>query len=134
MRCEHCGGELVEVDNPMRREFRHRRGVVCSGMPRPPAVVHAPGSTAETGSTGVPEPEDSAQASEEWQVRITAPDGTGVVIPADSLTTVHATAAQWRASVADSEVPYLVEAERREVGAWEIAPPLPVPSTEEETR
>ena len=64
MRCEHCGGELVEVDNPMRREFRHRRGVVCSGMPRPPAVVHAPGSTAETSSTGVSEPEDSAQASE----------------------------------------------------------------------
>lgn len=41
MRCEHCGSELVEVDNPMRREFRHRRGVVCpgpaSGMPRPTA-------------------------------------------------------------------------------------------------
>jgi len=31
MRCEYCGSDLVEVDNPMRREFRHRRGVVCTG-------------------------------------------------------------------------------------------------------
>lgn len=30
MRCDLCGGELVEVDNPMRREFRHRRGAECS--------------------------------------------------------------------------------------------------------
>jgi len=35
MRCEHCGSDLVEVDNPMRREFRHRRGVVCTGPPSP---------------------------------------------------------------------------------------------------
>lgn len=24
--CEACGKELVEVDNPIRREIRHRRG------------------------------------------------------------------------------------------------------------
>lgn len=29
--CPHCGSELVEVDNPMRREFRHRRGMECTG-------------------------------------------------------------------------------------------------------
>jgi hypothetical protein len=27
--CDICGGELVEVDNPMRLELRHRRGVQC---------------------------------------------------------------------------------------------------------
>lgn len=26
MTCKHCGQVLVEVDNPMRREVRHRRG------------------------------------------------------------------------------------------------------------
>lgn len=26
MLCRSCGQELVEVDNPMRREVRHRRG------------------------------------------------------------------------------------------------------------
>lgn len=26
MRCSSCGKELVEVDNPLRREVRHRRG------------------------------------------------------------------------------------------------------------
>lgn len=26
MKCESCGQDLVEVDNPMRREVRHRRG------------------------------------------------------------------------------------------------------------
>lgn len=29
MHCPRCGQELVEVDNPFRREVRHRRGVVC---------------------------------------------------------------------------------------------------------
>lgn len=24
--CPDCGGELVDVDNPLRREVRHRRG------------------------------------------------------------------------------------------------------------
>lgn len=35
MRCWWCAGELVEVDNPMRREVRHRRGeeVLCPGPP-----------------------------------------------------------------------------------------------------
>lgn len=27
--CPDCGGELVEVDNPLRREVRHKRGVIC---------------------------------------------------------------------------------------------------------
>lgn len=31
MTCTRCGGELVEVDNPLRREVRHLRGVVCAG-------------------------------------------------------------------------------------------------------
>lgn len=72
MRCEHCGGELVEVDNPMRREVRHRRGVVCSGgrpapeMPHPPATTDAPEVSTAGGSTGVPEPENPAQASAPW--------------------------------------------------------------------
>lgn len=30
--CPDCGGELVEVDNPMRREVRHRRGVTCTPL------------------------------------------------------------------------------------------------------
>lgn len=31
--CPDCGQELVEVDNPLRREFRHRRGeeALCEG-------------------------------------------------------------------------------------------------------
>ena len=27
--CRRCGGDIVEVDNPLRREFRHRRGQEC---------------------------------------------------------------------------------------------------------
>jgi len=30
MRCSRCGADLVEVDNPFRKEFRHRRGVECA--------------------------------------------------------------------------------------------------------
>lgn len=35
LRCPYCGRELVEVDNPFRREVRHRRGeeVLCPGPP-----------------------------------------------------------------------------------------------------
>lgn len=29
--CTRCGSRLVEVDNPMRREVRHPRGVDCPG-------------------------------------------------------------------------------------------------------
>lgn len=36
----------------------------ASGMPRPPAEAAAPGSTADSGSTGVPGAHDSAQESE----------------------------------------------------------------------
>ena len=34
-RCQWCGRALVEVDNPMRRELRHRRGeeAQCPGPP-----------------------------------------------------------------------------------------------------
>lgn len=32
MICDDCGNELVEVDNPMRREVRHKRGVVCTPL------------------------------------------------------------------------------------------------------
>lgn len=90
----------------------------ASGMPRPPAEVHGDGSGADIGSTGVPGPEKSAQASEEWQVRITAADGTGFTIPADA-ESAHRTADQWRASLASADVEFLVEAEQRFVGAWE---------------
>ena len=32
--CPFCGSpDVVEVDNPMRREVRHRRGVACPGYP-----------------------------------------------------------------------------------------------------
>ena len=31
--CPYCNSRLVEVDNPMRREIRHPRGIVCSGPP-----------------------------------------------------------------------------------------------------
>ena len=36
MDCPWCGKELVEVDNPMRREIRHRRGeeAQCPGPPK----------------------------------------------------------------------------------------------------
>lgn len=30
MTCPKCGQELVEVDNPWRREVRHKRGSTCS--------------------------------------------------------------------------------------------------------
>lgn len=35
MTCEWCGQRLVEVDNPIRREIRHRRGdeARCPGPP-----------------------------------------------------------------------------------------------------
>lgn len=33
MICPRCRQELVEVDNPMRREVRHRRGVKCKPLP-----------------------------------------------------------------------------------------------------
>jgi hypothetical protein len=35
MTCRWCGRTLVEVDNPMRLELRHRRGeeVLCLGPP-----------------------------------------------------------------------------------------------------
>lgn len=29
MRCPVCNEELVRVDNPMRREIRHKRGSAC---------------------------------------------------------------------------------------------------------
>lgn len=29
MTCPHCHQTLVEVDNPIRREVRHRRGTEC---------------------------------------------------------------------------------------------------------
>jgi hypothetical protein len=37
MRCQWCGRALVQVDNPFRREIRHRRGeeVLCPGPPEP---------------------------------------------------------------------------------------------------
>lgn len=35
MICEICGQDLVEVDNPMRREVRHRRGVTCTPRTQP---------------------------------------------------------------------------------------------------
>jgi hypothetical protein len=79
MRCEHCGGDLVEVDNPMRREVRHRRGVVCSGglpaleTPRPPAVEPVePPAGPETGTGGLNRHRD-AQAGEST-IHITAED------------------------------------------------------------
>lgn len=31
MDCTRCGNRLVEVDNPMRTEVRHPRGVDCPG-------------------------------------------------------------------------------------------------------
>lgn len=38
--CPVCGGDLVEVDNPLRKEFRHRRGQQCIGaLSTTPAVV-----------------------------------------------------------------------------------------------
>lgn len=41
--CPACGSRLVEVDNPMRREVRHPRGVVCDGKPPtlPPHLLDA---------------------------------------------------------------------------------------------
>lgn len=31
--CPRCKAPLVEVDNPMRRELRHRRGTTCRDVP-----------------------------------------------------------------------------------------------------
>jgi hypothetical protein len=38
MICPYCGKDLVEVDNPFRREVRHRRGEEnqCPGPPAGP--------------------------------------------------------------------------------------------------
>lgn len=41
MRCSRCGADLVEVDNPMRKEFRHRRGTECAGS-EPALEVESP--------------------------------------------------------------------------------------------
>lgn len=40
MTCPYCGKALVEVDNPWRREIRHRRGeeALCPGPPAEPEV------------------------------------------------------------------------------------------------
>lgn len=35
-RCPECGADLVQVDNPMRKEFRHKRGTEC--IPAHPAI------------------------------------------------------------------------------------------------
>jgi len=43
MTCPHCGRPLVEVDNPMRREVRHRRGEEAT----------CPGPRAESGDMAV---------------------------------------------------------------------------------
>jgi hypothetical protein len=40
MKCENCGLELIEVDNPLRRELRHPRGMECR-PPRPTAEEYA---------------------------------------------------------------------------------------------
>lgn len=47
MRCQWCGRDLVQVDNPFRVEIRHRRGeeVLCPGPsaePDPRAVNAEP--------------------------------------------------------------------------------------------
>lgn len=89
----------------------------ASGMPRPPAQIDGDGSAAEIGSTGVPEPENSIQAAE-WQVCITAADGSGFTIPADA-DSAHRIADRWRTDLASADVEFLVEAERRFVGMWE---------------
>jgi len=91
-------------------------------MPVPASVEPAAALPAPERGTGVREAHGSAQAREEWQVRITAPDGTGIVQPADGPASAHAAAAKWRTDLADSEVLYCVEAERRLVGPWELAP------------
>lgn len=52
--CPWCGAELVEVDNPMRTEFRHRRGQeqFCPGPPEddsrvPGYMIPMPGTSVE---------------------------------------------------------------------------------------
>jgi hypothetical protein len=42
-RCERCGAVLVEVDNPMRRELRHRRGTQCKEPTMAEVHVDHPG-------------------------------------------------------------------------------------------
>lgn len=46
MRCSRCGAVLVEVDNPFRKEFRHRRGTECAASEAalnvpPPSIMAA---------------------------------------------------------------------------------------------
>lgn len=33
MKCNRCGEDLVQVDNPFRTEYRHRRGTECAAEP-----------------------------------------------------------------------------------------------------
>ena len=42
MTCPKCGEELVEVDNPMRREVRHKGRVRCRGECGSGRGFHAP--------------------------------------------------------------------------------------------
>jgi len=52
MTCPWCGRPLVEVDNPFRREVRHRRGeeTTCPGPPRDgsPTVAETKGEDVPT--------------------------------------------------------------------------------------
>ena len=64
--CPVCGGDLVEVDNPLRKEFRHRRGVVC------PSLVVSAGDTVEFSVTDASFI-DTGVASRPWEVSVEVP-------------------------------------------------------------
>lgn len=53
MICPRCKEPLVEVDNPMRPEFRHKRGTTCRGVPADQlATEYLPPAEQEHDTTG----------------------------------------------------------------------------------
>lgn len=67
--CEWCGKELVEVDNPLRREVRHRRGEDGAACPGPfgiPEELRPTAAQAAAGLSGPPALAACPICSETW--------------------------------------------------------------------
>lgn len=69
--CPYCGKTLVEVDNPMRPEFRHRRGeeAFCPGPPAMPAMAAPPPPPPPSGATITYELVDELSAADRATIR-----------------------------------------------------------------
>lgn len=62
--CPSCGGELVEVDNPLRREVRHRHGQEVS-CPAFGVVTERDSAPHRDGDRDAPKSADSGRTGDE---------------------------------------------------------------------